>query len=188
MFHCRACLPPTGENVLWLPTVQTVSTMHCYLFWRYLKIDSFWVLNISQWKGLKETPVAWVRIHLQYVFRLTTHRPRLRFTYSCCVVRPTTHFAWRARPISWSSATPLSVALGIRVLHTVLGCHPHVVIVWLDRLQTVLSWHPHTLGCLVRPTTWCTDFLPHSQFAPLFSETFRPQLILIKDVSPPPYA
>ena len=44
---------------------------------------------------------------------------------------------------------------------------------------------------------WYTDFSPmHSQFAPLFSETFRPQLILRKyfrprpihrkDVSPPP--
>ena len=129
-------------------------------------------------KGFKETLVAWVRVHLQYLVRLTTHRPRLRFTYSCCVVSPTTHFAWRARPISWSSATPRSVALGIRVLHTVLVCHPHVVIVWLDPLHTVLSWHPHTLGCLVRPTTRCTDFLPHSQFAPLFSETFAPNSYL----------
>ena len=51
-------------------------------------------------KGFKETLVAWVRVHLQYVVELTTHRPRLRFTYSCCVVRLTTHFAWRARPIS----------------------------------------------------------------------------------------
>ena len=36
---------------------------------------------------------------------------------------------------------------------------------------------------------WCryTDFSPHSQFAPFFSETFRPQLILRKDVSPPPH-
>ena len=32
-----------------------------------------------------------------------------------------------------------------------------------------------------------TDFSPHSQFAPFFSETFRPQLILRKDVSPPPH-
>ena len=32
-----------------------------------------------------------------------------------------------------------------------------------------------------------TDFSPYSQFAPFFSETFRPQLILRKDVSPPPH-
>ena len=32
-----------------------------------------------------------------------------------------------------------------------------------------------------------TDFSPHSQFAPFFSETFRPQLIIRKDVSPPPH-
>ena len=30
-----------------------------------------------------------------------------------------------------------------------------------------------------------TDFSPRSQFAPFFSEMFRPQLILRKDVSPP---
>ena len=32
-----------------------------------------------------------------------------------------------------------------------------------------------------------TDLLPHSQFAPFFSETFRPQLKFRKDVSPPPH-
>ena len=32
-----------------------------------------------------------------------------------------------------------------------------------------------------------TDFSPHSQFAPFFSETFRPQRKLRKDVSPPPH-
>ena len=32
-----------------------------------------------------------------------------------------------------------------------------------------------------------TDFSTHSQFAPFFSETFRPYLILRKDVSLPPH-
>ena len=40
---------------------------------------------------------------------------------------------------------------------------------------------------LSRYVQWYTDFSPHSQFAPFFSETFRPQIILRKHVSPPPH-
>ena len=47
--------------------------------------------------------------------------------------------------------------------------------------ETERPWRRH-LGC-----ERYTDCSPHSQFAPFFSETFRPQLILRKDVSPPPY-
>ena len=54
------------------------------------------------------------------------------------------------------------------------------------------------LGCRGRENVWTqvehdkgptrryTEFSPHSQFAPFFSETFRPQLILGNDISPLP--
>ena len=47
--------------------------------------------------------------------------------------------------------------------------------------------YPARAGFETGTSKWYTDFSPHSQFAPFFSETFRPQLILKKDVSPPPH-
>ena len=79
--------------------------------------------------------------------------------------------------------------LHIKVWISAIHSHPRaatldmVVSVYFKELYEFLSKTPANLSFSGEIHQAITDFSPHSQFAPLFGETFRSQFILGKDVT-----